>query len=134
MDRLNIPLKVSRHALLYCSAITALAAFAITQTALPVAVQVVLLLIVLFWGIRTIYAVLFPIFSTLQYRSGEWYLYSADEKHSVKLAEKIFIGAGLIVLPWVFSDGKKGSLLLWPDSAASDDLRCLRLLLLAKTD
>jgi hypothetical protein len=131
LESLKLRLELSRIAGYYCAVVILLSWLSIGLAALPWYLQALLAVVVSAYGWRTIYLLHALKVSVLEFRNGSWFLHKADGLQEAILEKKIFLGAGIILLPFTLQSGKNIRLLLWPDSADAEGLRRLRATLLA---
>lgn len=132
LESLKLHLKLSRIAWYYCVVVILLSWLSIGLAALSWYVQVLLSLVVAAYGRQALRSLHNLTVSVLEFRNGSWLLHKADGLQEVMLEKKIFLGAGMMSLPFTLQSGKNIRLLLWPDSADADSLRRLRAVLLAQ--
>lgn len=131
MDRpLQIRIRPSHIARRYCVLVILLSWTGIGLADLPWGVQALSFAAVSMYGWLVIRSLQSQPIQMLECRQGDWFLRKADGLLDAELGKKIFVGAGIISLPFRLQ-GERLQLVLWPDSADADSLRRLRVTLLA---
>lgn len=132
MERpLKILLEPSRIGQSYYIAITALCVLSIGLASLPVWGQGLLTGLVFWRGFLALQSERVLFCQQLEYCSGSWRLHVGGILSEAELAKNVFIGFGIVAMQFILPSGKPIRLLLWPDSAADECLRKLRVFLLA---
>ena len=132
MDRpLQIQTRPSRIARYYCAIVISLSWIGIALADLPWFVQVLSCALAAVYGWFVFRSLQVLPIQMLECRGGNWFLHKDDRLLDAELGKKIFIGAGIISLPFRLRSGEPLQLVLWPDSADTDSLRRLRAALLA---
>lgn len=130
MDRpLQIHLKPSRIAQYYCLALLLLSLLAIVLTSFVFWIKALLVVMVFTYVLTACRQLQQVPFAILEWQQDEWCLHGRAESVMVSLQQKVFAGAGIVVLPFRSDSGKTIRLLLWPDSTDAGSLQRLRVLL-----
>lgn len=131
MDRpLQCRISPSNIAKVFCIAVLLLSGLAIVRADLPLYWQGVLMLLASWLTGRAIQTVRRPAVRCIAWQTGQWHISGPGLSEDAVVDREIFFVAGLISLTFSLSSGKKCQVLLWPDSADAESLRCLRRILL----
>ncbi len=131
MDRpLQCRISPSKIAQFFCITVLLLSCLAIVLADISLCWQVLLVLLVgcLTW--HAIQTVRRPLVQCIGWQAGQWRIVGRGLADDVAVGSEIFFVAGLISLSFSLPSGKKRQVLLWPDSADAESLRCLRRILL----
>lgn len=128
---LQIQTRPSRIAQRYCAGVIFLSWLGIGLADLPWFVQVLSCAAIAVYGWCVIRSLQVMPIRMLECRDGNWFLRKDDCLFDAELGKKIFIGAGIVSLPFSLTNGERLQLVLWPDSSDADSLRRLRVALLA---
>lgn len=132
MERpLTILLKPSWVGQSYYIALMILCGLSIGLADMPLWAQGLLLALVLWRGFLAVQSERILFCQQLECCSGSWRLHVGGILSEAELAKDIFIGFGIVAMQFILPSGKRVRLLLWPDSAADECLRKLRVFLLA---
>jgi hypothetical protein len=129
---LYIPIKASRIQQYYCAAVILLSWLAIALAALPLLVNILLMVAAGMHGVHVMRQLRILPVHAVEYRNGDWFLRIGDVSHAVTLDKQYFLAYGILSLLFHFRSGKHLRVVLWPDSADADNLRRLRATLLAR--
>lgn len=130
-ESLQLHIGSSRIAGYYCTVVMLLSWLGIGLAALPWCLKIILFVVVAVYSWLAFRSLRISAIPGLEFRNGSWILQRDDGLQEAVLEKKIFLGAGIISLPFRLQSGKSIRLMLWPDSADAESLRQLRAALLA---
>lgn len=133
MDRpLSLRPEPSRIAICYGVAVLSLAALALWLADLPGGVRLLLPTALAWLALRSWREWRQPAVTGLDWSAGCWSLCDGNKVHEAALLQPVFMAFGLVSLFFRLPTGRTVRLLLWPDSAPSEELRRLRCILLQR--